>query len=657
MRTSRATPHWARVALALALLNASLTLVNVWPTPFVRLSGDLSLEVLGVAALLVLLHRVVASRRVGVARVLAGIWVALTIGRYADVTAQSMWGRPINLYWDVPHLPAVGAMLAAVATSWVIVAVLAALVLVPTILYLPLRWAFGTVIDGAADPRVRRAVLALGALLALAAPTAAAAAEVDATGEERIRDPEPRKRHWIRAAEEVFVINGPIGTVWYWSNANFNQADWDLRWDWPSWRRKIVTFDALRFDSNDFGTNAFNHSLSGAAYYWTARSNGLSIAQSFLMANIGSITWEYVVEYKEYPSLNDVIFTPIVGIPFGEGLYQLGELFDRGSNAIPVRILAEVFGFPRKLHDRIDGSEAGRAPDTDALGLPRDTYHRFVLSSGIARASQAGRPDSSRAELGLDTEVVTLPHYGGPGHAGGFVTDRGFTRFSIDIALGDKRVERIGEGGFGIVYLAYDHSLHRQVAVKEYIPSSLANRTTQNAVAVLSDQHVEPFQAGLSSFINEARLLAQFDHPSLLKVYRFWEANGTAYMAMPFYEGITLRKTLKSLGGPPDEEWLKHLLRPLLDALGVMHAAQCFHRDIAPDNILILSNGRPVLLDFGAARRVIADMTQAPTVILKPGYAPVEQYGEEPTMRQGPWTDIYAPVSYTHLTLPTNREV
>ena len=200
----------------------------------------------------------------------------------------------------------------------------------------------------------------------------------------------------------------------------------------------------------------------------------------------------------------------------------------------------------------------------------------------------------------------------------------------------------VGEGGFGIVYLAYDHSLHRQVAVKEYIPSSLANRTTQNAVAVISDQHVEPFQAGLSSFINEARLLAQFDHPSLLKVYRFWEANGTAYMAMPFYEGVTLKKTLKNLGGPPDEEWLKHLLRPLLDALGVMHAAQCFHRDIAPDNILILTSGRPVLLDFGAARRVIADMTQAPTVILKPGYAPVEQYGEEPTMRQGPWTDVYA---------------
>ena len=246
-------------------------------------------------------------------------------------------------------------------------------------------------------------------------------------------------------------------------------------------------------------------------------------------------------------------------------------------------------------------------------------------------------PTRNETTVVLNTEVTTPAsgHLALPGeHSNALPAGTRLAEFEL--------TGLVGEGGFGIVYLAYDHSLHRQVAVKEYIPSSLANRTTQNAVAVLSDQHVEPFQAGLSSFINEARLLAQFDHPSLLKVYRFWEANGTAYMAMPFYEGITLRKTLKSLGGPPDEEWLKHLLRPLLDALGVMHAAQCFHRDIAPDNILILSNGRPVLLDFGAARRVIADMTQAPTVILKPGYAPVEQYGEEPTMRQGPWTDIYA---------------
>ncbi len=159
--TLRPAPHWALVALALALLNASLTIVNIWPTPFVRLSGELSLEVLGAAGLLAGLARTVRPRRLKLARALAALWVALMIGRYADVTAQSMWGRPINLYWDLPHLPAVAAMFAAVATPTIVAATIAALVLVPTMLYLPLRWAFGRVIDGTADPMLRRAMLVL----------------------------------------------------------------------------------------------------------------------------------------------------------------------------------------------------------------------------------------------------------------------------------------------------------------------------------------------------------------------------------------------------------------------------------------------------------------------------------------------------------------
>lgn len=200
----------------------------------------------------------------------------------------------------------------------------------------------------------------------------------------------------------------------------------------------------------------------------------------------------------------------------------------------------------------------------------------------------------------------------------------------------------IGEGGFGIVYLAYDHSLGRKVALKEYMPAALAARTHASEVAVKSERHAETFRAGLRSFVNEARLLAQFDHASLVKVYRFWEANGTAYMVMPYYEGVTLKQRLAELREPPGEAWLKALLAPLMDALEAIHREQCFHRDIAPDNILLLKDGRPLLLDFGAARRVIGDMTQALTVILKPGYAPVEQYAEVASMKQGAWTDIYA---------------
>ena len=207
----------------------------------------------------------------------------------------------------------------------------------------------------------------------------------------------------------------------------------------------------------------------------------------------------------------------------------------------------------------------------------------------------------------------------------------------------------LGEGGFGIVYLAWDHSLERRVALKEYMPSALSARVGQTQVQVKSARHRDTFDAGLKSFVNEAKLLAQFDHPSLVKVYRFWEANGTAYMVMPFYEGITLKDKLRAMGSPPDEAWLMALLAPLTEALAVIHAESCFHRDIAPDNVILLgSAGKPLLLDFGAARRVIGDMTQALTVILKPGYAPVEQYAEAPNMKQGAWTDVYALAASVH---------
>ncbi len=221
---------------------------------------------------------------------------------------------------------------------------------------------------------------------------------------------------------------------------------------------------------------------------------------------------------------------------------------------------------------------------------------------------------------------------------------------AIGTRLGEfELLKLLGEGGFGIVYLATDHSLQRRVALKEYMPSSLAARFGESQVHVKSERYRETFEAGRKSFINEARLLAQFDHASLVKVYRFWEANGTAYMVMPFYEGKTLRDTLRANPHKPDEQWLRTLLLPLTEALQVIHAEQCYHRDIAPDNVMMLAGSqRPLLLDFGAARRVIGDMTQALTVILKPGYAPVEQYAEIPGMKQGAWTDVYALAAVVH---------
>ncbi|QNP49168.1 serine/threonine-protein kinase [Diaphorobacter aerolatus] len=208
----------------------------------------------------------------------------------------------------------------------------------------------------------------------------------------------------------------------------------------------------------------------------------------------------------------------------------------------------------------------------------------------------------------------------------------------------------IGQGGFGAVYEAWDHVLERPVAIKEYLPSSLSARQSDGSVAPLSERHRETFDLGMRSFINEARLLAQFDHPSLLKVYRFWEDRGTTYLVMPLYRGRTLRQVLSQMAGNVREDWLLQMADAVTRALSVMHGANCFHRDIAPDNILLLDeDGRPVVLDFGAARRVITDKTQAITVILKPGYAPVEQYAEMPDMKQGAWTDVYALAAVLHV--------
>ena len=220
--------------------------------------------------------------------------------------------------------------------------------------------------------------------------------------------------------------------------------------------------------------------------------------------------------------------------------------------------------------------------------------------------------------------------------------------------FGEFEIIRVlGVGGFGVVYLANDYSLERQVALKEYMPASLAVRGEGPRITLRSESMADTYAVGLRSFINEARLLAKFDHPSLVKVYRFWEDNATAYMVMPYLQGTNLRDTRRAMVNPPDQAWIRGVLDPMLDALEQLHGEGVFHRDVAPDNILLPPSGPPILLDFGAARRVISDRTQSLTAILKPSYAPIEQYADMagPSMRQGPWTDIYALGAVMHFLL------
>ena len=204
----------------------------------------------------------------------------------------------------------------------------------------------------------------------------------------------------------------------------------------------------------------------------------------------------------------------------------------------------------------------------------------------------------------------------------------------------------IATGGYGIVYLAHDHSLSRRVAIKEYLPAQLAERGAGRAVTVKAARLEAPFADGRSAFLHEARLLARFEHASLVKVYRYWEENATAYMAMPLLAGTTLAARVRDRPLEPRE--LRGILEQLLDALAHLHAAGCIHRDVAPDNIMLLPDGRAVLLDFGAARRELGADANA---VAKPGYSPIEQCTPQARLAEGPWTDLYALAAVAYFTI------
>ena len=203
------------------------------------------------------------------------------------------------------------------------------------------------------------------------------------------------------------------------------------------------------------------------------------------------------------------------------------------------------------------------------------------------------------------------------------------------------RIDRIlGQGGFGITYLAHDTNLDQAVAIKEYLPIELAVREGDFSVHPVSEDHDGNYRWGLSRFITEAQTLAKFDHPNIVRVLSVFEANNTAYMVMRYEKGQSLQEMLPR-GKTLEEVQLMNILFPVLGGLREIHAAGFIHRDIKPGNIFIREDGSPVLIDFGSARQALGQETKTLTTLVSPGYAPFEQYYSK-SDKQGPWTDIYS---------------
>ena len=197
----------------------------------------------------------------------------------------------------------------------------------------------------------------------------------------------------------------------------------------------------------------------------------------------------------------------------------------------------------------------------------------------------------------------------------------------------------LGQGGFGITYLAEDINLNQQVAIKEFLPVELALRDKDASIQPITGESGEQYRWGLDRFINEAQTLALFKHPHIVRVFTVFSANNSAYMIMEYEHGVPLSERLKGQKSLPQAE-LESMAFPIMDGLQAVHARGFIHRDIKPANIFIRADGTPVLLDFGSARQALGEMTRTLTAMVSPGFAPFEQYtarGE----KQGPWTDIY----------------
>jgi serine/threonine protein kinase len=209
--------------------------------------------------------------------------------------------------------------------------------------------------------------------------------------------------------------------------------------------------------------------------------------------------------------------------------------------------------------------------------------------------------------------------------------------------VGDYKILQVlGSGGFGNTYLAVDHNLSREVAIKEFFPRDIAFREDQTSVSIKNPKFKDNFKWGLDRFVQEAKLLARFRHPNIVRVFRTFEANHTSYIVLDYVRGPNVEAWLQRLKRRPTQQELDELVAPLTDALALLHEAKVLHRDIKPANICIREEtGDPVLLDFGASKYSMSEMTGTTAAIVSRGYSPYEAYAAE-SKQQGAWTDIYA---------------
>jgi serine/threonine protein kinase len=202
----------------------------------------------------------------------------------------------------------------------------------------------------------------------------------------------------------------------------------------------------------------------------------------------------------------------------------------------------------------------------------------------------------------------------------------------------------LGVGNFGVTYQAQSHRFNLPCVIKELLPGDFATRATPTQEIVpLSTSLIRGFKHCQQDFLREATILHRVNHPNVVKILDLFNLNGTSYYVMPFAHGITFEKFLEDRGpgSPPSESELLSFLHPLLDGLEAVHEVGYLHRDLKPENILVLAgSGQPLLIDFGAARQLIANRSRQMSAILTRGYAPFEQYGSSDN--QGPYTDIYA---------------